>query len=121
MINALRLAARGPVAPCLAIMVLVSLAPIAFAECTDYHLGTPIHINVGNGPLVTAVGDFNHDGMLDIAVSVGHQVHAGGEGYISILLATGPMTYAAPATYLVGDAPRGLVARDFDGDGILDL
>ena len=70
----------------------------------------------GKGPQSVATGDFNGDGILDMAVtnSLGNTV--------TILLGNGDGTFTAtqnsPAT---GNKPMGVVAGDFNGDGILDL
>lgn len=66
-------------------------------------------------------GDFNGDGILDLASAA---VDGGeGEGPLSIYLGNGDGTFAAaaaqPVTTLV--APQGMTTGDFDGDGILDL
>lgn len=65
-----------------------------------------------NGGGTTVVGDFNHDGKLDLAVLDGQSV--------AILLGNGDGTFAAPVQYFDGGGSF-LVAADFNGDGKLDL
>ncbi len=79
--------------------------------------------NVAAAPSAVAVGDFNGDGHVDIAVTDSST----GVNKVAILLGKGDGTFAAPLTYatasgtnLVGD-PVALLATDIDGDGVLDL
>ena len=64
------------------------------------------------GPNSVAVGDFNHDGIPDLAV-------ADSSG-VSILLGNGDGTFGARQSYAAGSG--GIVAvADFSGDGFPDL
>ncbi|PYH75478.1 integrin alpha N-terminal domain-containing protein [Aspergillus uvarum CBS 121591] len=66
-------------------------------------------------PWGVAVGDFNGDGHLDLAVS-----NAGNET-VSILLGTGLGSFQAQIAYAAGSFPFQIAVGDFNGDGILDL
>ncbi len=70
----------------------------------------------GKIPLSIAVGDFNGDGKLDLAV-----VNSGDRN-VSILLGNGDGTFtAAAASPATGDLPESVAVGDFNGDGKLDL
>jgi hypothetical protein len=63
-------------------------------------------------PRSVAVGDFNGDGKLDLAVAIG------GAGTISILRGTGTGSFGAKVNVTAGGFPA---VGDFNGDGKLDL
>ena len=68
----------------------------------------------GQGPISVIVGDFNGDGILDLAV-------ANASGTVSILLGKPDGTFAPRVDYPTGTSPSSVVAADFNGDGKLDL
>ena len=70
---------------------------------------------VGGDPRAVAIGDFDDDGVPDLAV-----VSAGG-GTVSILLGDGVGGFSLPSDVPAGDQPAGLAIGDFDGDGDVDL
>ncbi len=70
---------------------------------------------VGKQPASVAVGDFNRDGKLDLAVM------NSADDTVSILLGNGDGTFAPQVTYAVGLFPDTLAVGDFNGDGKLDL
>ncbi|HET7226528.1 MAG TPA: FG-GAP-like repeat-containing protein [Candidatus Eisenbacteria bacterium] len=79
---------------------------------------TPVRYYVGSFAKAIAVGDFNDDGRLDLAISLGSSVGIMlGQGTGSV----GNGTFAAPVPYTAGTNPQGIVAADFNEDGILDL
>lgn len=79
---------------------------VAFSR-TDYA--------TSGGQQAVAVGDFNGDGVPDLAITV----RLG----LLVLLAKGDGTFEPPVSYAYGSGqkPLAIVAADFNGDGILDL
>jgi len=75
--------------------------------------------NIGDSPGTSvAVGDFNHDGNADLAVSgFGHFF----QGFVSVLLGQGNGTFQAPQKLLVSDVPGPMAVADFNRDGNLDI
>jgi hypothetical protein len=87
----------------------------------DGTFGTPYLVRVGTFPNSVVLGDFNHDGMLDAAVT------DSASGRVDVLLGNGHGTFKAPVSYATG-APAGmtiadyyLATGDFNGDGNLDI
>jgi hypothetical protein len=90
---------------------------------TFQHAASP---GAGVGVSSVAVGDFNGDGKLDLAVSnlggydpnVGPQYINGG---VSVLLGNGDGTFQKAVNYKAGVQSVGVVVGDFNGDGTRDL
>jgi hypothetical protein len=81
-------------------------------------------------PSGIVAGDFNRDGLLDLAVvnTCGAQTPCFpqaapvGPGSVTILLGNGDGTFtASPAQLATGNTPYAIAAADLNGDGILDL
>jgi len=83
------------------------LAAVDFAAATSYP--------VGASPAGTAVGDFNGDGKLDVAVA------NTGSSNVSILLGNGDGTFQPAMNFNAGNNPSAVAVGDFNGDGKLDL
>lgn len=62
-----------------------------------------------------AVGDFNRDGVLDLAA-----VNAGSNN-VSVLLGNGDGTFQLAQNFDAGNGPFSLAVADFNADGVLDL
>jgi archaellum component FlaF (FlaF/FlaG flagellin family) len=67
-------------------------------------------------PFSAAVGDFNGDGMLDVAV-----VSFLPSSHVSILLGNGDGTFKAGDSYVVGTQPLYAAAASLRSNGVLDL
>jgi len=80
----------------------------------DGSFGAALAFAVGFGPSDVAVGDFNHDGVPDLAV-------ISTQGNVSILVGDGDGTFHAEPTFGAGRAFQSVAASDFNGDGQLDL
>jgi hypothetical protein len=69
-------------------------------------------------PWDIATGDFNGDGLADLAVATSAQ---NGPGAVTILLSNGDGTFTKASAPAVGVFPESLVVGDFNRDGKLDL
>ena len=70
---------------------------------------------VGLTPNAIVAGDFNGDGVLDLAIA------DSGSNQVSILLGNGGGTFQPGIQYATDSYPDALAAGDFNGDGKLDL
>jgi hypothetical protein len=89
------------------ISVLLNAGNGAFSLFTNY--------TVENSPIYVALGDFNHDGHLDIVVAN----YLGGS--VSILLGNGHGAFSPPTNFPAGDRPSCIAIGDFNKDGKPDL
>jgi len=69
----------------------------------------------GTSPYAVAVGDFNGDGKLDLAVT------NRADDTVGVLLGNGDGTFQNQVFYYVGNYPSSVAVGDFNGDGKLDL
>lgn len=72
--------------------------------------------DVKRKPMTIASGDFDGDGILDLAAPSSQ------DSVVSILIGNGDGTFVTPApTYSLGTTPRGIIVGDFNNDSKLDL
>src|SRR6266852_2860168 len=69
----------------------------------------------GSTPTSVAIGDFNGDGKLDLAVANANSAN------VSVLLGNGDGSFQAQTTFATGFIPESVAIGDFNGDGKLDL
>jgi len=74
-----------------------------------------VNYAVGLIPRSVAVGDFNADGLPDLAVANNNTSN------VSILLGNGNGTFQAAVNYAAGSTPRSIAVGDFNADGRPDL
>jgi len=67
----------------------------------------------GSSPTTLAVGDFNNDGKMDVAVTI--------QSFVSILLGNGDGSLQSPMPFSAGTQPVGITVADFNGDGKMDI
>jgi hypothetical protein len=76
---------------------------------------TSLSFETGPVPVFVAMGDFNGDGIPDLATA--NQ----GDNSVSILLGRGDGTFQPAVNYAAGTFPTCVVVADFNRDGKLDL
>jgi hypothetical protein len=75
----------------------------------------------GRTPMAVAVGDFNADGVPDLAVANAGNPQIGDDGNISILLGNGDGSFQSADNVVAGKNPFFVAVGDFNGDNRLDL
>src|SRR5205823_4787429 len=75
----------------------------------------PSYIPGGGYAIQVAVGDFNGDGMFDLAVTNLHGHH------VAVFLGRGDGTFETATTFSVNGAAFAVTAADVNGDGKFDL
>src|SRR5260370_5650785 len=98
-----------------------SLLVAAAAEAQDVSFRDARRdFDVGPTPLSIVSGDFNGDGVPDLAVAAGG-TYPGFDGNISVLLGNGDGGFQETLIFGAGNRPSSIAVGDFDGDGRLDL
>src|SRR5262249_44179435 len=83
--------------------------------------GQPLRLPVGINPFGLVAGDFNGDGVPDLAVASRGDPNSSDVGpSIAVFLGTGDGSFR-PGPSVAADATDGLVTGDFNGDDFLDL
>src|SRR5271157_3268938 len=110
------LGARPAVCAVVGLMVLLHL-PVRSACAQGYMFGRA-SFSVGStssGPASVAVGDFNGDGMVDLAIVQPSR------NSVAILLGKADGTLSLAVFYATGALPVAVAVGDFNGDGRQDL
>src|SRR5215510_939084 len=97
----------------LVVMLGGLLEPEAAAQTVSF--GAKTDFGTGDTPSSVAVGDFNGDGTLDLAVANLYS------DTVSILLGTGTGSFGSKTDFVTGTSPLSVAVGDFNGDGKLDL
>jgi hypothetical protein len=84
---------------------------------------SPTFVSLPSTPTAAAVGDFNGDGKLDVAVSLfgGNGQTGGNLQSLAILIGNGDGTFQAPVVYQSLENAYGISVGDFNNDGKLDI
>lgn len=102
----------------LCLTALVSLGVLTLSATSDIpRLSFVVAQNptVGLEPYSSDIGDFNRDGIIDVAVA------NYADNSVSVLFGVGDGTFQPAVTMDAGTSPTGIVAGDLNGDQILDL
>jgi hypothetical protein len=98
------------------LLVVLLLAPLERpAGAHGSTFAAKVDFGTGTEPYSTAIGDFNGDGRLDIAVANLQS------DTVSILLGTGSGTFGPKSDFAAGPSPVSVAVGDFNNDGKLDL
>ena len=84
----------------------------------DGTLKPPANYGSSNFATSVAVGDFNVDGKIDLAVS---SYGTGSNGVVSVMLGKGDGTFFPSVNYASAPSPFALAKSDFNADGKIDL
>lgn len=96
----------------------VDLGKAAFTPTSLVHgFGAANVMNAGGSPVLSIVADFNGDGIPDVVTPNA----AFGNSTMAVFLGKGDGTFQTPVSYPAGYFASGIVAGDFNNDGVLDL
>ncbi|MEG3972210.1 DUF4347 domain-containing protein [Microcoleus sp. T2B6] len=85
------------------------------------NFNSPGFLTALENPSAIAVGNFNADDLLDIAITQSSGNGFVPEGNVGIYLGTGQGGFSTPVTVNVGQSPSAIAAGNFNGDNFLDL
>jgi len=80
-----------------------------------------VPFGTNSNPQSVTIGDFNGDGIPDLAVVNAITTITQGPGTVSILLGNGNGTFQPEVEFPAGSGAGAIVSADFNGDGKLDL
>ena len=104
---------RRTIALLVAVFASAALAQTTWAASAD---------SPDPAPRLMALGDFNRDGIIDIAEAALPTENPAGVGSLLVSLGQPDGSYKPAVTLApLGRAPRSIVAGDFNGDGIPDV
>ncbi len=95
--------------------ITLSLATTINETLGDGTLQAKSDYSTGDNPTETTIGDFNGDGIQDIATT--NKV----DDTVGLFLGNGDGTFQAQTTLAVGTTPNAIASTDFNGDGFLDI
>jgi hypothetical protein len=113
--HSVRNAFTGFSIPIIVLVWLLTHTFPGFGQCAAPSFAPATNFAAGDGPYIMAVGDFNGDTKLDLAVP---NINA---DRVSILLGNGAGSFMLGGSFPVGRAPTAAAAGDFNSDGKLDL
>lgn len=107
--------------PCMAFVTVSSggvISNAAYFEMTNATASVSFNQSfyAADSPASVAVGDFNGDGKLDLAIA-----DDDADSTVSVLVGNGEGTFQPAVAYVVGNHPSAVAVGDFNGDGNLDL
>src|SRR2546430_2429081 len=100
-------------APVILLSTLSCSDPVRADQCFTPGFAAAVTFDAGKNPLSIAVGDFDGDARLDLAVANSDSV--------SVLLGNGDGTFQTAVKYDAGSYPSSVVAGDLNGDKQPDL
>jgi Calx-beta domain/FG-GAP-like repeat len=95
--------------------VIIILLAVSVSSAQTLSFNPAVNFSVGSIPIGMVLGDFNADGMQDLAVTNFN------DNNISVLLGIGTGSFGAATSFSVGNGARAIAVGDFNGDGKQDL
>jgi len=98
-----------------AALAVCNVMVAAAAQAQSVSFQAALSFAAGDHPDSVAVGDFNGDGALDLAVANHDSNNA------SVLVGNGDGSFRAAQNFGAGSLPFSVAVGDFNGDGLPDL